>query len=123
MINRFLAAFTHTWLNHFYVSCEGGVLVNTGRFCALLTYDFDDKIDIRNEENRAISPETKKNSCSCYSWNLWYVNVSSAPSNLFGQKKEEETGEKNRSVFLKSKLFRNFLFNQLGGVQSKCSIK
>ena len=33
-------------------------------------------------------------SCSCCSWNLWYVNVWSTQSDLFGQRREAATGGK-----------------------------
>ena len=72
MINRFLAAFTRTRLNHFHVSCEGGVLGgflthalysdNGGQegFVALLLTISKKKSTFKNGENRAVSPKTNK---------------------------------------------------------------
>ena len=56
-ICQFLVMFTRTWLNRFYISCEGGVLggvltralqrlIVTERFCGLLTYGLDEEIDV-----------------------------------------------------------------------------
>ena len=42
-----------------------------------------------------------------------------APNGLFGQRREAVTGGKNYATFfLRKELFRSFLFNQLGGVQT-----
>ena len=71
-INQFLAVFTRTRLNCFYVSCEGGVLggvltcmlfSNNNKqegFVALLLIILTKKLTFKNRENRAISPKTKK---------------------------------------------------------------
>ena len=64
-------------------------------------------------DNRAILPEAKDTPCSCYSWNLSYVDVRSAPSGLFYQRREAATCGKNCStVFSKNESFHSFLFNQ-----------
>ena len=33
------------------------------------------KLAFKNGDNKAILAETKTTFCSCYSWNLWYVDV------------------------------------------------
>ena len=52
------------------------------------------RLMFKNEENSAILLKKEGFSRSRYSWDLWDVDVWSAPSDLAGQRREAATGGK-----------------------------